>query len=76
MKREEYKTISKRAQLLLSKEEGFEVEFKVSSNGLTSQDIVAFANSDFGGAILIGIEETQDATGRQKGIIERMLYWR
>jgi hypothetical protein len=70
MKREEYKTISKRAQLLLAKEEGCDVEFKVSLSGLTSQDIVAFANSDSGGAILIGVDESQDEIGQQIGIIK------
>ena len=70
MKREEYKTISKRAQLLLAKEEGFDVEFKLSAGGLSSQDIVAFANSESGGAILIGVDETQDKTGRQIGVLK------
>src|SRR5262249_10559769 len=65
----EYKTLSQRAKQLLSREEGFEVDFKRALSGLEAEDIVAFANSKAGGAILIGVDESKGADGRQAGII-------
>jgi len=69
MKKLEYKTLSKRAKLLLAHEEDYDVEFKESLAGLKSEDIVAFANSEEGGAILIGVEEITAQDGRQVGRI-------
>lgn len=63
----EYKAISKRTKALLNKEEGFDVEYKQSPAGLESSDIVAFANSNEGGTILIGVREVRTAEGRQRG---------
>ncbi len=62
----EYKTISKKSQKLLQKEEGFEVEFKQSFAGIDSSDLVAFANSELGGTILIGVKEVT-FNGKQQG---------
>jgi len=67
-----YKGISKRAKILLSGQEGYDVDFKRSINGLKSEDIVAFANSNEGGAILIGIEEVKMPDGRPKGKMVRI----
>lgn len=67
MARREYRTISKRARTLLNRAEGFDVDFKQSAAGLSSDDLVAFANAGAGGAILLGVEETVDASGRQRG---------
>lgn len=61
----EFRTLSQRARQLLAREEGFDVEFKMSLSGLHAEDIVAFANSRAGGAILIGVREVRGADGRQ-----------
>lgn len=63
----EYKTLSKRVKLLLDHEEGYDVDFKESASGLSTEDIVAFANSSKGGTILIGVKEIKTVNGRQKG---------
>lgn len=68
-KKTEYENISEKTEMLLSKEEGFDVEFKESISGLDNSDFVAFANSDTGGTILIGIREDKRANGKQKPII-------
>jgi len=65
----EYKSISKKAKLLLAREEGYDVDWKRNIKGLDSEDIVAFANSKEGGTILIGIDEDNDKNGRQQPII-------
>lgn len=62
----EFKKISDRAKFLLNKEEGYDVDFKQSLSGLDSSDFVAFANSENGGAILIGVKEIEK-NGRQRG---------
>ncbi|MBB6609601.1 ATP-binding protein [Pontibacter sp. Tf4] len=59
-----YKGISPRAKALLAKEENLDVDFK-SEVKLDSEDLVAFANSDTGGTLLLGIEELRDAKSRQ-----------
>lgn len=64
MLKNEYKSISKRAQLLLNLEEGLEIDFKRDLKGLKSEDLVAFANSNKGGTILIGVDENTDKKGR------------
>ena len=69
-KKTEYRGISKRARLLLSREEGYDVEFKLSLGGLDPQDMVAFANSEMGGAILVGVEDVRTGSGRQRGVIQ------
>jgi len=65
----EFKTISKKAKSLLSREEGYEVELKQSEVGLETEDLVAFANSKNGGSILVGIKEIKDKFGKQKAKI-------
>lgn len=65
----EYKTISKKAQLLLASGEGYEVDWKRELKGLKSEDLVAFANSKNGGYILLGVDEFKDKDGRQKSKI-------
>lgn len=67
--RNKVKTLSHRAKLLLNYEEGYDVDWKREISGLDSQDIVAFANSEKGGSILIGVEETKDNEGRQRANI-------
>ena len=65
--RSEFRTVSKRARTLLDRTEGLESDFKQTPNAVESSDIVAFANSARGGTILVGVEETQDAQGIQRG---------
>jgi ATP-dependent DNA helicase RecG len=69
MSKREYKTLSKRVKSLLAHEEGYDVDFKRSVGDLKNEDVVAFANSEAGGAILIGVEETITTDGRQQGRI-------
>jgi hypothetical protein len=62
-----FNTISARARRLLDRAEGLDVEFKESLSGLDAADMVAFANSEAGGAILVGVEEVTSRDGRQTG---------
>ena len=64
---QEYKGISKRAHELLNMQEGYDVDYKRSLSGLEATDLVAFANSDNGGALLIGVEEVCLENGCQSG---------
>jgi hypothetical protein len=59
----EFPTISDRAERLLSREGDFDVAFKNSISGLESDDLVSFANSATGGAILIGVTRTRHGNG-------------
>lgn len=63
----EFKAISKRVQMLLNREEGSDVEFKQEADALESEDLVAFANSEKGGTILLGVEEIDTPKGLQRG---------
>lgn len=62
-----FKAISLRARNLLALEENLDVDFKKSLAGLDSEDLVAFANSKHGGAILIGVAEEKLSHGRRRG---------
>ncbi|MDD5301319.1 MAG: ATP-binding protein [Gallionella sp.] len=62
-----YQGISKRAKALLSSGEDKSVDYKEKVKGLHAEDLVAFANSANGGAILIGVRETAQSNGMQKG---------
>lgn len=64
-----FKGISKRARLLLKRGEDKNVDYKEKSKGLQAEDIVAFANSITGGAILIGVQEVEGKNRKQKGEI-------
>jgi len=66
-KKYEYKGMSKRAQNLLNRIEDYDVEFKESINTLEPADFVAFANSDKGGAILIGVRQVKKGKLKGKG---------
>ena len=61
--------ISDRARRLLSRADGLDVEFRKSMAELRGDDLVGFANSRDGGAILIGVHETRDAGGRRRGFL-------
>lgn len=62
----EYKSISKRSKELLKREEDFDVEFKETISALDNDDLVAFANSERGGTIFVGVKETKTKKGRQQ----------
>lgn len=62
-----YKGSSKRARELLASGETQDVDYKIQPKGLHADDLVAFANSERGGAILIGVEESARADGSQIG---------
>lgn len=66
MKRE-YRGISQRSRSLLLKPEGIDVDFKREINGIKSRDLVSFANSSCGGAILVGVDEYTSKDGLQRG---------
>ncbi|MGD2178060.1 MAG: ATP-binding protein [Anaerolineae bacterium] len=63
----EYGTLSQRAQSLLGRSEGYELEFKETLQALEPEDMVAFANSPEGGVVLIGVREVETENGRQCG---------
>ncbi|MCD4785344.1 MAG: ATP-binding protein [Candidatus Eremiobacteraeota bacterium] len=65
----EYKTISKKSRSLLKQSENCDLEYKESLNGLKPELLVAFANSEKGGSILIGVKEKSLSNGRQRGEI-------
>lgn len=67
--RAEFKGITKRADAFLEGEEGFDVEFKESLSGLDPEDLIAFANSEQGGTILIGVAELRDGSRRRGKVI-------
>jgi len=69
MSQNQFKGISNRGRYLLGIQENNEVDFKESLAGLSSDDLVAFANSEGGGAILIGVREAKDDKGMQTSII-------
>jgi len=68
MKQNEFKGISKRGKELLSQGEDKHVDYKLRVKGLHAEDLVAFANSKEGGAILIGVAESSDKNGQQIGV--------
>ena len=63
-----YQGISNRARQLLSAGESKHVDYKSQLRGLHAEDLVAFANSSQGGAILVGVEEQDRPDGAQIGV--------
>ncbi len=61
----EYSGLSEKAEELLGSQESRFLDFKESVGGLSSDDLVAFANSEAGGTILLGVKENKNARGRQ-----------
>ena len=64
-----YKTITKRTKDLISGGEGLNVDYKRDVKAIEVGDLVAFANSDAGGYILVGVDEYNDENGFQKGLV-------
>ena len=69
MDQHEYAAISSKALSLLSRSEGYELEFKENLHALEPEDLVAFANSPEGGVILVGVRERKADNGRQRGVV-------
>ena len=65
----EFQELTERTQALLAKQEGLEVDFKIDLKGVDAGDLVAFANSPSGGAILVGVREIELPSGLQRGEI-------
>jgi predicted HTH transcriptional regulator len=63
----QYSGLSGRAKTLLKSGETREVDYKENLKGLHAEDLVAFANSKRGGAILVGVEEFTNSAGTQEG---------
>jgi predicted HTH transcriptional regulator len=53
---------------MLDNPETIDVEYKESFNGMNADDLVAFANAK-GGTILIGVKDTTDESGKQRGTV-------
>jgi predicted HTH transcriptional regulator len=70
MPKTEFKTIRQKTEKLLSQSEGSEVEFKEEVGGVEPEHLVAFANSPNGGFLLIGVSETEDNQGQQRGEVD------
>lgn len=69
MEKDVYMSISRKSRALLNRQEGLDVDFKLTIKGVEATDLVAFANSVRGGTILVGIGEAEDANSMQKGKI-------
>ncbi len=65
MTRQTFKGISNRGRFLLAQQENATVDFKEHIDGVHAEDFVAFANTERGGAILVGVRESVDGSGLQ-----------
>jgi hypothetical protein len=66
-KQKKFKGLSSRARRLLNAAEGLDVDFKRTPKSVSHDDLVAFANSADGGALLVGVDEEAGDDGVQKG---------
>ncbi len=62
----EYCGISLHTQKLLNSQKGLTVNYMKCIEDLQCSDLVAFANSEYGGTILIGVQEIIDIKGVRK----------
>lgn len=62
------KTVTEDTAKLLQTGEGDRVDFKRGPDGVSAEDLVAFANAG-GGAILAGVDERADDGGAQVGVV-------
>lgn len=67
MAKTEFQGITRRTRQMLASNENTSVDFKREANGVKSSDFVAFANTNDGGTLLIGVDEYTDANGLQRG---------
>lgn len=66
--KEFYQFITKDTQILIDRSENIDIEFKSKVEGVKPEDFVAFANSENGGVMLLGIDEEETAEG-QRGVV-------
>lgn len=69
MEKDVYMSVSRKSRALLNRQEGLDVDFKLTVKGVEATDLVAFANSAKGGTILVGVGEIEDINSMQKGKI-------
>ncbi len=69
MEKDVYMSISRKSRALLNRQEGLDVDFKMTIKAVEATDLVAFANSEKGGTILVGVGEAEDENSMQKGKI-------
>jgi predicted HTH transcriptional regulator len=66
-KAKQFSRLSRRAKSLLKSGETRHVDYKENLKGPHAEDLVAFANSEHGGAVLVGVEEFTSTAGTQEG---------
>jgi len=66
--KQDFRGITKHTLHLLENGEDKHVDYKQNIKGIHAEDLVAFANSDEGGVLLIGVKEEKDESGRQIGV--------
>ncbi|MCA1243014.1 ATP-binding protein [Stappia stellulata] len=64
-----YKTTTKISRDLLESGENQFVDYKRKPEGISSEDLAAFANTETGGSILVGVDEEKRNDGSQYGKI-------
>lgn len=62
----EFPGLSERVEELLGSQEGTGLDYKESVGALSAEDLVAFANTDHGGVVLLGVRELRDSKGMQQ----------
>lgn len=60
--------LTKRTQKILLAGENQKVDFKLNPNGVHIDDLVAFANTEMGGEIILGVDERKNEDGSQYGV--------
>ncbi|WP_240656897.1 helix-turn-helix domain-containing protein [Neptunomonas marina] len=65
--KKEYQGLTKRTRMMLATAEADNLDFKRDASGVKSIDLVAFANAEHGGTILIGVDEYTSKDGLQRG---------
>jgi len=68
-RKNEYKKLSAETKRFLDGQEGRNIDFKLGPGAISTEDIVAFANSG-GGTILAGVSEIKGSAGIQRGKVE------
>lgn len=58
-----YKKITKRTENELAMGENDTVDYKKRIDGIKEEDLVAFANTESGGSVLLGVEEHKRMDG-------------
>ena len=64
-----FKKLTKKTKNLLAGGENELVDYKRQVKGVKADHLVAFANTDTGGDILVGVDEGENKDGSQRGIV-------